>query len=145
MGHRRSALDASQQAQPNLQQRHSLGLLKFEFPNPYDVYMHGTPAEELFEKSRRDFSHGCIRVQDPIALAMWILRGNPEWTEDRIRLAMNGEDTLRVNVKHPVPVWILYGTAIVRENGEVHFLKDIYGQDAAPQRALGKLPSIPKH
>ena len=124
--------------------QNSLGLLKFELQNPYDIYLHGTPEQELFAKSRRDFSHGCIRVEDPIALAMWVLRGNPEWTEERIRSAMNGESTLRVSVKHPVPVWILYGTAIVREDGEVHFLKDIYGHDAALQKVLEKLPAISK-
>lgn len=124
--------------------QNSLGLLKFELQNPYDIYLHGTPEQELFAKSRRDFSHGCIRVEDPIALALWVLRGNPEWTEERIRSAMNGESTLRVSVKHPVPVWILYGTAIVREDGEVHFLKDIYGHDAALQKVLETLPAISK-
>jgi murein L,D-transpeptidase YcbB/YkuD len=114
----------------------SLGLIKFELPNPYDVYLHGTPAPELFARSRRDFSHGCIRVEDPTALAVWILRGNPGWTEERIRSAMNGEDTLHVNLQKPIPAWILYGTAIVQEDGEVHFLKDIYGHDAALENAL---------
>lgn len=114
----------------------SLGLIKFELPNPYDVYLHGTPAPELFARSRRDFSHGCIRVEDPTALAVWILRGNPGWTEDRIRSAMNGDDTLRVNLQKPIPAWILYGTAVVQEDGEVHFLKDIYGHDAALENAL---------
>jgi murein L,D-transpeptidase YcbB/YkuD len=118
--------------------RNSLGLVKFELPNPYEIYLHGTPAQELFAKSRRDFSHGCIRVEDPVALAVWILRNNPEWSEERIRSAMNEETTLRVNLKEPIPVWILYGTAIVREDGEVHFLEDIYGHDAALERALAK-------
>jgi murein L,D-transpeptidase YcbB/YkuD len=122
----------------------SLGLVKFELPNRFDIYLHGTPAQELFAESRRDFSHGCIRVEDPIALAMWVLRGNPEWNEERIRSAMNGESTLRVSVEHPVPVWILYGTAVVREDGEVHFLKDIYGHDAALQKTLEHLPAISK-
>jgi L,D-transpeptidase YcbB len=114
----------------------SLGLIKFELPNPYDVYLHGTPAPELFARSRRDFSHGCIRVEDPTALAVWILRGDPEWAEERVRSAMNGDDTLRVNLQKPIPAWILYGTAIVQEDGQVHFLKDIYGHDAALENAL---------
>jgi len=118
--------------------RNSLGLVKFELPNPYEIYLHGTPAQELFAKSRRDFSHGCIRVEDPVALAVWILRQNPEWSEERIRSAMNDEATLRVSLKEPIPVWILYGTAVVPENGEVHFLEDIYGHDAALERALEK-------
>jgi len=114
----------------------SLGLIKFELPNPYDVYLHGTPAPELFARSRRDFSHGCIRVEDPVALAVWILRGNPAWPEERIREAMNGDETLRVDLQKPIPAWILYGTAVVQEDGEVHFLKDIYGHDAALESAL---------
>jgi len=114
----------------------SLGLIKFELPNPYDVYLHGTPAPELFARSHRDFSHGCIRVEDPVALAVWILQGNPAWTEKRIKEAMSGDKTLRVDLQKPIPAWILYGTAVVQENGEVHFLKDIYGHDAALESAL---------
>jgi L,D-transpeptidase YcbB len=114
----------------------SLGLIKFELPNPYDVYLHGTPAPELFARSRRDFSHRCIRVEDPVALAVWILRGNPAWSEERIREAMNGDETLRVDLQKPIPAWILYGTAVVQEDGELHFLKDIYGHDAALESAL---------
>ena len=77
--------------------------MKFEFPNPYDVYMHGTPAEQLFSRSRRDFSHGCIRVEDPMALAAWILRDKPEWTPEAIRNAMNGDKTIQVDIKDPIP------------------------------------------
>jgi L,D-transpeptidase YcbB len=114
----------------------ALGLVKFEFPNPYDVYMHGTPAQHLFARSRRDFSHGCIRVEDPAALAAWVLRDQPEWTTERIREAMDGDETLEVNLKNPIPVLILYGTAIVLENGEVQFFDDIYGYDADLERTL---------
>jgi len=125
--------------------RNSLGLVKFELPNPYEIYLHGTSTEELFAKFRRDFSHGCIRVEDPVALAVWTLRGNPEWSEERIRSAMNGEATLRVSLKKPIPVWILYGTAVVPENGEVHFLEDIYGHDGALEQALEKQPAGTNH
>jgi murein L,D-transpeptidase YcbB/YkuD len=114
----------------------ALGLLKFDFPNPYDVYMHGTPALELFSRSRRDFSHGCIRVEDPIALAAWLLRDNPEWNADHIRVATLAEKTLRVDLEHPVPLLIVYGTAVVLEDGEVDFFRDIYGQDSALEQAL---------
>jgi murein L,D-transpeptidase YcbB/YkuD len=114
----------------------ALGLVKFEFPNPYDVYMHGTPAQQLFARSRRDFSHGCIRVEDPVALAAWVLRDEPKWTTERILEAMNGEETLEVKIKNPIPVLILYGTAIVLENGEVQFFDDIYGYDADLERTL---------
>ena len=114
----------------------ALGLLKFDLPNPYDVYMHGTPAMELFSRTRRDFSHGCIRVEDPIALAAWLLRDKPEWTADHIRAATLAEKTFRVDLEHPVPVLIVYGTAVVMENGEVNFFRDIYRQDTALEQAL---------
>jgi len=116
----------------------SLGLVKFEFPNPYDVFMHGTPAEQLFLRPRRDFSHGCIRVEDPAILAAWILSDMPEWTLEKIRDAMNGDQTIRVAITTPIPILILYGTAVVRENGEVQFFNDIYKYDADLERALSK-------
>jgi L,D-transpeptidase YcbB len=114
----------------------ALGLVKFDFPNQFDVYMHGTPSTELFSKSRRDFSHGCIRVEDPVALAQWVLRDRPEWTTENIRSAMYGEATTRVALLKPIPVLIVYGTAVVMEDGEVRFFDDIYGHDAALERAL---------
>jgi murein L,D-transpeptidase YcbB/YkuD len=116
----------------------SLGLVKFDLPNVYDVYLHGTPATQLFSRSRRDFSHGCIRVEDPVALAAWVLRDKPEWDTDHILAAMHGDKTLRVNLTKSVPVLILYGTAIVTESGETHFLDDIYGLDASLARVLAK-------
>ena len=116
----------------------ALGLVKFEFPNPYDVYMHGTPAKQSFSRSRRDFSHGCIRVEDPVALAAWILRDKPEWTPEAIRDAMNGDETIQVDIKDPIPVLILYGTAVVKEDGEIQFFDDIYGYDAALERVLNE-------
>ena len=100
--------------------------------------MHGTPATELFSRSRRDFSHGCIRVEDPVALAQWILRDQPSWTEESIRAAMDGDKTLQVKLDRPIPVLILYSTAVVAEDGEVRFFDDIYGQDAALERALAE-------
>ena len=114
----------------------ALGLLKFDFPNAHDVYMHGTPATQLFSRSRRDFSHGCIRVEDPVALATWLLRDQPGWTAAHVRAATLEGKTLRVDLERPVPVLIVYGTALVMENGEVHFFRDIYGQDALLEKAL---------
>ena len=116
----------------------SLGLVKFDLPNVYDVYMHGTPATQLFSRSRRDFSHGCIRVEDPVKLAAWVLRDKPEWDTDHILGAMNGDKTFRVNLTKPIPVLILYGTAIVTEAGEIHFVDDIYGLDSVLERVLAK-------
>ncbi|HEX7961809.1 MAG TPA: L,D-transpeptidase family protein [Terriglobales bacterium] len=114
----------------------ALGLIKFVFPNSYDVYLHATPEQELFERSRRDFSHGCIRVEDPVALATWLLRDDPSWTKERIIAAMNGSETMRVNLPHKIPVLIVYGTAFVEENGEARFYRDIYRHDAALEHAL---------
>ena len=116
--------------------KNALGLVKFIFPNPYNVYLHSTPQPELFSRARRDFSHGCIRVEKPEALAAWVLRGKPEWTPDRIRAAMNGDTTLRVNLAKPVPVLILYSTAVVEPDGEVKFFNDIYGDDTLLEKAL---------
>jgi murein L,D-transpeptidase YcbB/YkuD len=116
----------------------ALGLVKFDMPNPYDIYMHGTPATQLFSRSRRDFSHGCIRLEDPVALAAWALRDQPEWNTERIIAAMNGDKTLRASLTRAIPVLILYGTAIVTEEGEIHFYNDIYGHDATLERALAK-------
>ncbi len=116
----------------------ALGLLKFEFPNRYAVYMHGTPAQQLFSRSRRDLSHGCIRVEDPVELAKWVMRNMEEWSEENIRAAMNGEKTMEVKLKVPIPVLILYNTAVVVEGGEVHFFDDIYALDAALEHALAQ-------
>jgi murein L,D-transpeptidase YcbB/YkuD len=118
--------------------QNSLGLLKFEFPNEYDVYMHSTPAKQLFSKSRRDFSHGCIRVEDPLGLAKWVFQAMPEWTEESIQAAMNGEKTFSAKVKKPIPVLIFYTTAVVLEGEEPHFFEDIYGLDADLEEALAR-------
>jgi murein L,D-transpeptidase YcbB/YkuD len=118
--------------------KNSLGLVKFIFPNSYNVYMHDTPAQEFFAKSRRDFSHGCIRLEKPADLAVWVLRGNPGWDMARVRAAMNGSPNQQVNLTRPIPVLIVYGTAIVNEDGLVHFYDDIYGHDAALEKVLAK-------
>lgn len=110
--------------------KNSLGLIAFLFPNEYSVYLHDTPVPELFSRSRRDFSHGCIRVQQPVRLAQWVLRDQPEWTRERIAEAMHGERTLQVDLKAPIPVLIVYATAVVLGDGEVQFFDDVYGFDA---------------
>jgi L,D-transpeptidase YcbB len=118
--------------------KNSLGLVKFIFPNNYNVYMHDTPEQVFFAKSRRDFSHGCIRLEKPADLAVFVLRDNPGWNMDRVRAAMNGNTTQQVNLAHPIPVLIVYGTVIVTEDGVVHFYDDIYGHDAALEKVLAK-------
>ena len=118
--------------------KNSLGLVKFIFPNSYSVYMHDTPAQEFFAKSRRDFSHGCIRLEKPAELAVWVLRDNRGWDMDRVRGALNGSPNQQVNLAHPIPILIVYGTVIVTEDGLVHFYDDIYGHDAALEKVLAK-------
>jgi murein L,D-transpeptidase YcbB/YkuD len=108
----------------------ALGLIKFMLPNPYNVYLHSTPANRLFKQARRTFSHGCIRVSDPVALADYVLRNSAQaWTPDAITAAMNGADTFRVNLKTPIRVLILYATALATEDGGILFFDDIYGHD----------------
>jgi murein L,D-transpeptidase YcbB/YkuD len=114
----------------------ALGLVKFVFPNDYRVYMHDTPARALFGRARRDFSHGCIRVERPADLAAFVLAGQPGWTADRIAAAMAGDRTIRANVSPPIPVFIFYTTAIVRADDTVEFFDDVYGLDARLEREL---------
>jgi murein L,D-transpeptidase YcbB/YkuD len=107
----------------------ALGEIKFVLPNAHDVYLHDTAAKGLFARARRDFSHGCIRLSNPVALAAHVLRDRPEWTIERIRAAMDGDDNTRVDLARPVPVYVVYETAITHENGDVYFYPDIYGLD----------------
>jgi murein L,D-transpeptidase YcbB/YkuD len=118
--------------------KNALGLVKFIFPNDYSVYLHSTEAPELFARSQRDFSHGCIRVQDPVALAVWVLRDQTPWDKEHIIAAMNDADNRRVNLTKAIPVLIVYGTAAVRPTGEVQFYDDIYGYDTELEEALTK-------
>jgi murein L,D-transpeptidase YcbB/YkuD len=122
----------------------SLGLVKFMFPNEHNVYLHSTPAQSLFSQSRRDFSHGCIRVEKPAELAAWLLQGQPRWTLDAVKAAMqSGPDNQQVNLEKPVPVVIIYLTAVVEEDGEVYFFDDIYGHDRSLNAVLAKGPPYP--
>ena len=114
----------------------SLGLVKFMFPNPYNVYLHSTPAQALFAETRRDFSHGCIRVSDPAGLAQYVLRDSPEWTREKILATMNGDKPLTVTLKNHIRVFIVYGTAIATEKGNVLFFDDIYRHDERLEKAL---------
>ncbi len=117
----------------------SLGLVKFVFPNEANVYMHGTPARALFARSRRDFSHGCVRVEDPVGLAAWALGDRPEWSRDRIEAAMAGTQTIDVKLARPIQVILFYTTAaVVPEDGSMRFADDIYRHDARLERALSE-------
>ena len=125
-------LSVRQKPGPN----NALGLVKFMFPNQNNVYLHSTPSQELFSRSRRDFSHGCVRVEDPTALAAWVLREQPQWTPEKIKAAMNGKEPAQVNLREAIPVLIIYTTVTVDNDGTVRFFEDIYGHDAALQNAL---------
>jgi len=116
--------------------KNALGLAKFIFPNAENVYMHGTPAQQLFSRARRDFSHGCIRLEDPARLAEWVLRDDPQWTRARIVSAMNGAAPTQVNLKERLRVILFYDTAYVDSQGVVHFADDYYGHDAKLEAAL---------
>lgn len=116
--------------------RNPLGGIKFALPNGMDIYLHATPARDLFARSRRDFSHGCIRVGDPQALAAFVLRGKPQWTADAIGEAMNSGVNRTVALPVPVPVIMFYTTAIVDREGNARFLPDIYDQDRLLAAAL---------
>ena len=115
----------------------SLGLVKIIFPNPENVYLHGTDAPQLFSQDVRDLSHGCIRVDQPADLVAWVLRNNPGWDLERVKATMNGDkENLQVNLVTRVPVLIVYGTAAVNEENQIRFFDDIYGYDAALAKAL---------
>jgi L,D-transpeptidase YcbB len=129
--------------------KNSLGLVKFMFPNPYDIYLHSTPATELFARTRRDFSHGCVRVQKPEDLAVWVLANSNtpgSWDADKVHDAMtNGPDNYTVSLKMPIPIVIFYLTAIADENdaGHAHFFNDLYGYDQKLQQVLAHGPPYP--
>jgi murein L,D-transpeptidase YcbB/YkuD len=110
----------------------SLGQLKFMLPNAHGVYLHDTPAKELFNKTVRTFSHGCIRIEKPVDLAEYVLRGSSEWTRDAILLAIERQKQQTIWLPEPLPVYIQYWTAWVDQEGTVQFRNDIYGYDQVP-------------
>lgn len=116
----------------------ALGLVKFIFPNDFNIYLHDTPQDELFAKDIRAFSHGCIRLEQPQRLAQWVLG----WTEEQVRDAGQGSDDLRVTLPTKIPVYIVYFTTYVRD-GELYFGNDLYSRDSDLVKtvAAGALPS----
>ena len=117
--------------------RNSLGKVKFIFPNPESVYLHDTPAKALFARDRRDFSHGCVRVADPPALAAFLLRNAPGWDAQAITAAMEAERPKVVSLRPRVPVWLLYSTVFGSADGRIAFFDDVYrkrGPEGGPER-----------
>jgi murein L,D-transpeptidase YcbB/YkuD len=114
----------------------ALGLVKFVFPNAFGVYLHDTPAEGLFARPRRAFSHGCIRVEQPVALARWVLSGLPRWTPAAIQTAMRSGRERSLALPEPIPVYVTYQTVGLDEDGAVMFWPDVYGHDRAQMPLL---------
>ncbi|HYF33097.1 MAG TPA: L,D-transpeptidase family protein [Chitinophagaceae bacterium] len=109
--------------------KNALGKVKFLFPNSFNIYFHDTPAKDLFNRSKRAFSHGCIRLSDPVKMANYLLRNDPNWPPEKIEEAMNSGKEKFVKLKDPIPVFITYYTAWVDEYGQMNFREDIYGHD----------------
>ena len=119
-----------------------LGKIKFMFPNRFDVYLHDTPADHLFAREERDFSHGCIRLEKPFELADYLLRGDPDWRPGKLEEEIAAGETRSVRLSRPIPVHILYWTAWVADDGAVHFRKDVYGHDETLDEALRAEPPV---
>lgn len=113
----------------------ALGHIKFIFPNNHKVYLHDTPARSLFKRNQRDFSHGCIRVENPNKLAMFVLQEQPKWNAKKIHRAMTANTPSIVGIKQTIPVIIFYTTALVTQTG-TSFYPDIYDHDSTLQSAL---------
>jgi murein L,D-transpeptidase YcbB/YkuD len=109
--------------------RNALGHVKFLFPSAFDVYLHDTPSDRLFARAGRAFSHGCVRVEEPAALAKYVLTDNADWDEARIVQAMRADVERPVKLHETLPVHIAYFTAWLDDNRGLHFLPDVYGYD----------------
>ena len=116
--------------------KNALGRVKFLFPNKNDVYLHDTPANSLFSRARRDFSHGCVRVEEPQKLVEFVLKDQGRWDKDAIAQAMKSEKMQRVMLKKNIPVLFFYVTAFFDENDQLIFYPDIYDHDAILLEAL---------
>ncbi|HYG61679.1 MAG TPA: L,D-transpeptidase family protein [Thermoanaerobaculia bacterium] len=146
-----SSYDPSQLGKPGseyrLRQRpgaaNPLGKVKFMFPNRFDIYLHDTPADHLFDRAERDFSHGCIRLERPIELAQYLLKDDPKWTPEAIQAKLASGETTSVPLPRPLAVHLVYFTAWADENGVVHFRDDVYGHDAKLAAALMEEPPVP--
>jgi L,D-transpeptidase YcbB len=114
----------------------ALGRLKFNMPNRYDVYLHDTPAKSLFDQPFRAFSHGCIRLERPLELALYLLRDQPRWTTAAIESDITAGTERAIRLTTPQPVYVLYWTAWVGDDGHMEFHRDHYERDAALSAAL---------
>jgi murein L,D-transpeptidase YcbB/YkuD len=119
-----------------------LGYLKFMLPNKFNVYLHDTPAKNLFSENIRTFSHGCTRIEKPLELAEYVLRDDPRWTQEKLLAAIKNGTGQEVRIPHPLNVHFLYLTAWVDERGTLQFRDDIYGRDELLDKALHEKPSL---
>ncbi|MDD5412408.1 MAG: L,D-transpeptidase family protein, partial [Methylobacter sp.] len=138
----KSSIDQLRQGTLNVRQRpggkNALGRVKFIFPNDEDIYLHDTPANALFSKTRRDFSHGCVRVENPEGLAEFALKNQAGWDREAIHLAMQSPKTQRVTLEKPIPVLFFYITSFFDQYDNLAFYPDIYGHDAVLLGVLSK-------
>jgi murein L,D-transpeptidase YcbB/YkuD len=134
----RAVADGKLKLRQRTGQHNALGRIKFLFPNEFSVYLHDTPSRHLFERRERDFSHGCIRVQNPADLAAFVLSDQPEWTRERIESHLHGNKQKQANLKTPVEVYIGYWTVSADAEGNARFFEDIYGYDARMMQLSGK-------
>jgi murein L,D-transpeptidase YcbB/YkuD len=120
--------------------RNALGRIKFMFLNKYHIYLHDTPARPLFEETQRDFSHGCIRIQHPIDLAVYLLRSDPRWDRDALLAALDDAEDRSVPLPEPMPIHLLYWTAWADADGTIQFRRDIHDRDVPLLTALRTPP-----
>ena len=138
-----AGLDALERGELRVRQRsgkaNALGYVKFMLPNAYNVYLHSTPAQRLFGQAQRTFSHGCVRVEDPVALARFVFEGEGGWSPERIIEAMQAEGPPeRIDLRTPIRVMMFYATAVAAEDGRVLFFQDIYRHDGRLEKLLAR-------
>jgi L,D-transpeptidase YcbB len=123
--------------------KNALGRLKFIFPNPDGVYLHDTPSKSYFSRSRRDFSHGCVRVQNPSQLAKFVFKNQEGWSEEKLASMLESNQHRQVSLKTTIPVLFFYSTVFFEHGDKLTFYNDIYGHDAALLSALSKVGDVP--
>lgn len=109
----------------------ALGIVKFMFPNRYNIYLHDTPSKHLFSEAYRAYSHGCIRLEKPMELAYYLFKDDPKWNKEKLDATLNKRKNKRINLEVPVPIYLLYFTAWVNDAEELYFLPDVYKRDDA--------------
>ena len=130
--------DAEYQLRQRPGTKNALGLVKFMFPNSYNVYLHDTPSDNLFDRLTRSLSHGCVRVERPADLAAYVLQDQPQWTSERIQEAMQAGKEQNVRLKTRLPIHLVYWTAWADAEGNVQFREDVYGFDQVQRELLSK-------